>query len=204
VKTTSSLRKLLQPVLATLAIVIACGLAVRTAQGFTVTLDQVGSNVVATGSGAFNLTGLTLSPNMFLHLSEIDPKFAIIDTGPTSLLAVAGYLGFSGPTSFGNGLLTFPNSGSGDAVGIHNGGLLLVPLGYISGAALSSSATWSGETFMNLGVTPGTYVWSWGAGANQNFTLIAAVPDSGSTFGLLLLAVATLFGVSRLRSLRLA
>ena len=29
------------------------------AQGFTMTLQQVGSNVVANGSGAFNLTGLT-------------------------------------------------------------------------------------------------------------------------------------------------
>jgi hypothetical protein len=29
----------------------------------------------------------------------------------------------------------------------------------------------SGATFASLGVTAGTYVWSWGPGANQNFTL---------------------------------
>ena len=34
-------------------------LLVRPAQAYTVTLQQVGSNVVATGSGAINLTGLT-------------------------------------------------------------------------------------------------------------------------------------------------
>ena len=34
--------------------------SVRPAQAYTVTLQQVGSNVVATGSGAINLTGLTL------------------------------------------------------------------------------------------------------------------------------------------------
>ena len=35
--------------------------SVRPAQAYTVTLKQVGSNVVATGSGAIDLTGLTFS-----------------------------------------------------------------------------------------------------------------------------------------------
>jgi len=48
---------------------------------------------------------------------------------------------------------------------------LTVPAGYVSGTALSGSATYSGETLASLGVTPGTYVWMWGTGANQNFTL---------------------------------
>ena len=49
--------------------------------------------------------------------------------------------------------------------------LLIVPRGYVSGTFLSDSATYSGKTFATLGVTPGTYVWTWGTGANQNFTL---------------------------------
>src|SRR5882724_4702659 len=39
---------------------------------------------------------------------------------------------------------------------------------------------WSNETFSSFRVTPNTYVWSWGSGPNQNFTLIigaAAVPE---------------------------
>ena len=48
---------------------------------------------------------------------------------------------------------------------------LIVPRGYVSGDFLSNSATYSGKTFATLGVTPGTYVWTWGTGANQNFTL---------------------------------
>ena len=48
-----------------------------------------------------------------------------------------------------------------------------MPQGYVSGAALSDSMTFNNATFASLGVTPGTYVWSWGTGlANQNFTLI--------------------------------
>src|SRR4029079_808648 len=59
VKTLESLK----PTLATtLAIVLAWLLSVRPAQaGYTVTLLQVGPDVVATGSGAINLTGLTFS-----------------------------------------------------------------------------------------------------------------------------------------------
>jgi hypothetical protein len=56
------------------------------------------------------------------------------------------------------------------------------------------------ETFASLGVTPGTYVWSWGTGLpNQNFTLIiggAGVPDGGSTLSLLGFA---LLGLAALR-----
>ncbi len=93
-----------------------------------------------------------------------------------------------------------PNTGSGDLVGI-NGflGFLFVPVGYVSGAALSDSMTFNNATFASLGVTPGTYVWTWGTGANQNFTLQiggAAVPDGGSTVSLLGCA---LLGLAALR-----
>jgi hypothetical protein len=51
------------------------------------------------------------------------------------------------------------------------GNALTVPRGYVSGTALSGMATYTGKTFATLGVTPGTYVWTWGIGRNQNFTL---------------------------------
>ena len=38
--------------------------SVRPAQAYTVTLKQIGSNVVANGSGAINLTGLTFLGQM--------------------------------------------------------------------------------------------------------------------------------------------
>ena len=53
--------KFFKPALATtLAIVLGWLLSVRPAEaGYTVTLQQVGPDVVATGSGAIDLTGLT-------------------------------------------------------------------------------------------------------------------------------------------------
>ena len=59
----------LKPTLATtLAIVLAWLLSVRPAQaGYTVTLQQVGPDVVATGSGAIDLTGLTFSQSTSLN-----------------------------------------------------------------------------------------------------------------------------------------
>ena len=102
------------------------------------------------------------------------------------------YFGFTGTTSFGSGLSFFANTSIGDIVAIQGflGGFLFVPQGYVSGAPLSSSATWNNQTLDSLGVAPGTYGWSWGtgAGANQNFTLQigpARVADGGSTVSLL-------------------
>ena len=70
----------LKPTLATtLAIVLAWLLSIRPAQaGYTVTLQQVGPNVVATGSGAINLHGLT-----FFQSYSLDP--AIRPTASSTL-----------------------------------------------------------------------------------------------------------------------
>ena len=171
--------------------------------GYMVTLQQVGSNVVATGSGPIDLTGLTfLSPAGFD--AGISGFGAFIITGNGANLN--SYTGFTGPTSFGSGLGVTASIFSGDGVGIAGlSGRIFVPFGYVSGAALSDSSTYNNATLSSLGVTPGIYEWTWGTGTNQNFTLDAiapAVPDSGSTLGLLSLSVVALLGATRLRFLQ--
>jgi hypothetical protein len=187
----------------TVATVIMCGLFVRSTQaGYIVTLQQVGPNVVATGSGAIDLTGLSFLNSGVSVTPGLNPSFAFIVTGPTG--SGSAYSGLTGSTSFGSGGGTLTSAGSGNIVGLSSkDDLLLVPDGYVSDSALSDSSTYNGATFTTLGVTPGTYKWTWGTGANQNFTLDAVatgVPDSGSTFGLFLLSFAALFGASRFRS----
>jgi VPDSG-CTERM motif len=204
-KTTIPSLKSFQPILAAaLAIVIVLGLSPRPAQaGYIVTLQEVGPNVVASGSGPIDLTGLSFSFTSSGGLAFIGPNSAQISTGPTSGTADL-YIGMiSGPMSFGSGMFTNASSGSGDAVGRVLGGggldLLIVPQAYLSGDPLSGSSTYNNATFASLGVTPGTYVWTWGAGMNQNFTLRigpTVVPDAGSTVSLLGFA---LLGLTALR-----
>jgi VPDSG-CTERM motif len=180
---------------------------------YVVTLQQVGSNVVATGTGAIDLTGLMMGSGLSSQ-SAIVPAVAHIVTGfPNSGANYGGSGVITGPSSFGSGGPMFASSGTGDLVGFETntgsfGNFIIVPVGYASGSALSDSAMYNNATFASLGVTPGIYEWTWGTGANQNFTLDAVAPagapDSGSTFALLLLSLATLFGARRFHSFRLA
>lgn len=66
-----------------------------------------------------------------------------------------------------------------------------MPHDYVSGNTLSDTSTYDNQTFNTLGVTPGTYEWTWGSGANQSFPLdIETVPSSLIGCGLpVLLAV---------------
>ena|SRR5207248_2694062 len=92
--------------------------SVRPVQAYTVTLEQVGSNVVATGSGPINLTGLTFS-DVFIAAPVINAGFGTIRTGPSGSF-LNGYFGFTGPTSFGSGGFFFASTSSGDFVELLN------------------------------------------------------------------------------------
>ena len=54
--------------------------SVQPAQAYSVTLQQVGSDVVANGTGAFNLTGLTLFSGDFV-VPQMNASFGAILTG---------------------------------------------------------------------------------------------------------------------------
>jgi VPDSG-CTERM motif len=185
--------------------VTASLLSIRSAQAnYIVTLQQVGPNVVATGSGAFDLTGLPVKARGSSQ-PLIQPFLGNIVTGSSNFCDVYGNT-ITGPNSFGIGIEALASIGIGDLVGMaFNGGhesFLLVPVGYVSGTALSSSATYNNLTLGTPVVTPGTYVWTWGDGADQNFTLqiasvgVPGVPDGGSTVSLLGCA---LLGLAALR-----
>ena len=181
--------------------------SIRSAQAYTVTLERVGfDTVVATGSGALDLTGLTLQDDDAFGGPAISPFLGNITTGSPNHCELYGGA-FTGPSSFGRGSQTFASNGTGDIVGmLFNGGdqfsALLVPENYVSGTALSDSATYNNVTLVTLFVTPGTYVWTWGDGADQRFTLqigsvgVPRVPDGGSTVSLLGCA---LLGLAALR-----
>jgi hypothetical protein len=87
------------------AMLIGCGLLAPSAQaGYTVTLTQQGSNVVASGSGTIDLTDLSFFSGDTIN-SGMVPRDGAITTGPTigPILGTFVYSGVTGPTSFGSG-----------------------------------------------------------------------------------------------------
>lgn len=191
-----------------IGVLVGCGVSVGTAQaGYTVALTQQGPNVVARGSGAIDLLGLTPAGTEGVGAGLI-PMVGDIFTGPATLITSSVYTDFAGPTNFGTGGVSVASSGSGDTVAmIFDEGLLAVPLNYSSGGALSDMSTYNNQTFASLGVTPGTYVWTWGGGGSfRNFTLIvgaagAAIPEPASA-ALLGSALAGLLLAATIRSIR--
>jgi len=168
-----------------LGIVALAGLALTAPQahaGFIATIQQVGSDVVITGSGTINTTALT-----FELEGPLGPEVFPSDTGVflgTPYGSVGYYAGtLAGPSSFGGGGSTIGSSSSGSDVGTwgtHNTDPIAVPLGYVSGSPLSASDTFSNTTIAGLGITPGTYIWTWGSGPTADFFEITTTPEPTS------------------------
>ena len=152
-----------------------------------INLQEIGGDVVATGSGTADLTELDLDFESFGAAFIAPPSSNIlIGTSESS----GFHSSIAGPTSFGSGSTLAPNSSVGTRWGVFDS-FLVVPEDYDSGDFLSSTSTWNNTTLVDLGVTPGTYTWTWGSGINQDsLTLNAvgatAVPEPSS---LLLLGI---------------
>jgi hypothetical protein len=178
------------------AMLIGSGLSAQA--GYLVTLEQQGPNVIASGGGSIDLTGLGPVSTGGTTSAQIAPTLGRIVAGPVESeagTAVDRYTprtGLNGPSSFGSGPAATASSGSGDLVGLIAGNPavfdLAVPVGYLSGSPLSDTSSYDNKTLASLGVTLGTYEWTWGSGANQNFTLnIIAAPAVSEPSSLLLL-----------------
>ena len=155
---------------------------------YTVMFSQTGPDVVASGSGTIDINGLTFAGSGVSVPPQVAPFLATEATGAAGLLN--SYSGTtSGPSSFGSGAATNATTGTGDLVAIEApggvDGLIDVPQSYVSGAPLSDTATYAGQTLASLGLTtPGSYVYGFGSGAAADtFTVdigTAPVPEPAS------------------------
>jgi len=148
--------------------------------GVIIDMQQVGGDVVATGSGSIDTIELTFVGNTnnaaLVWAGFPLGSFAVV--GGTTLVSEDVYSGITGPSSFGSGDQFFATSGSGDVFGVVANNVLDLPSGYVSGSPVSATSAWSGASFSSLGLTPGSYTWTWGTGAHaDSFTLnIGAAP----------------------------
>ncbi|MDR3620682.1 MAG: PEP-CTERM sorting domain-containing protein [Paludisphaera borealis] len=158
----------------------------RARAAIVLTMTQSGSDVVMSGGGTANLASFVFSFNIS-QKALIVPDARGIVTGPTGVVSTTVHDYISGPATFGTGGLSLATSGTGDRFGISplsSDFGLVTPFGYVSGSPLSATTTFANQTFDSLGVTPGSYVWTWGSGADADSLTLnivsAAVPEPSS------------------------
>jgi hypothetical protein len=183
---------------------IGFGLCAPAQAAYILTINPSMTGVTATGAGSINFGALDVFGDE-LGSSLLEASGGAIIVGPTTDTDDTFYMGIAGPADFGPGEEFLADMGGGAIVGLGtfdqtSGGVVAVPLGYVSGASLgTSTATWSGASLASLGLTPGSYVWTWGSGAMaDSFTLditsgggIPAAPEPG-TWTMMLLGLAGL------------
>jgi hypothetical protein len=166
--------------LSVLVISAISGTVVPAHAAYVVTATETDGDVVFEGSGSLDLTAWSFSgtTNRIGGLDQPSVLLGRFNAVPVDDYANASK--FSGPSSIGSGSpFVRASSGSGDYTGLNPDAIaLFVPSGYSSGDALSTSTTFAGQTFLSLGLNPGSYVWTWGEGeATDSYTLnITTVP----------------------------
>ena len=163
---------------------LAPSLEGRAQAAFTFTFNERGPDVVAIGIGSLDLADLFQIAEDNLPASGVSAQDGLAGVAGT----VKVFAGIAGPLSFGAGGHVVASSSGGDAVAI-NGlkGFLGVPLDYVSGSPLWNSMGFDGLTFASLGLTPGTYTWSWGSGVTADSLTVqiraAAIPETSTGAG---------------------
>lgn len=149
-----------------------------------ITVQEVGTDVVAAAAGTFNLTGLRLNDSGDAF-TGVNASIAVLRLGD-GISQVDQYAEISGPTSFGDGFFFIrASSGTGSVFGLVAGTFTTtvdVARGFQSGGAVAASSTFANHSFASLGLTQGTYNFT---APNDTITVqiggaVAAVPEPAS------------------------
>ena len=151
---------------AALAVVLSVGALTPKSANSAVIINfvETGGDVIMDLSGSLDVSALG-TPGTGSVFDAIAPSSSIVAVGisPAIFGDIYGGVGLTGP-AFGTGGPGFADSASGDDFLLDGSAdNILVPFGYVSGAPLSSTMTFLGQTFLSLGMTPGTYVYTYPA-----------------------------------------
>jgi len=177
---------------------------------FTINVNEVNGDVVATHSGTIDTAGFDSLSGL------IDTQGAVAGTGqnPDWMCyvragAANGNFGAYIISDFthqnidicSTGNMFTASSSSGDMVGVVsslvNTDVIYVPSGYTSGDPLSGTSTWSGETFASLSLVPGTYAYTWGSGETADSLVVhIGIPPTATEIPTMSLWALTMLSMS--------
>jgi hypothetical protein len=194
-----------------LAIAGACATSAYGQYTLTFNVQEVGSDVIVSASGAVNTGNWSIYqtsqtfPNInypYIGTVSVGTGFADYYRRPTLVSPPSGEMG---PASV---LYTFATSSAGDYVGFSSAwsltSELLVPANYISGNSLSGTSTYASMTLSSLGYapTPATYIYTVGSGPTMDTIIVnisspSPVPEASGSVAGLGLAMAGLYQLRR-------
>ena len=145
----------------------------------TVNIYESTGDVVAEATGTIDTAGL-VGPSTQGEPSGLFNDgtnfFAVLGNVPRSVYDV----NFSSTAPFGPPVFTGADSSTGQSFGLDitgGGGGIFLPDAYVSGAPISGSSTWQGQTLAGLNLSPGTYSFSW---AGDTVTYIVSNTPPGT------------------------
>jgi hypothetical protein len=155
------------------------------APNYYVRVFEDGPNVVMSGSGVIDYTDLFQFVNLQAIDSYVYPGSRQILIGSDSNVSelnrydpISG-ITFTSPVSFGSGPQIFGDTSTGSPFGVGGNSFILLPSTYTSGSFMTGSTIYNGKTISSLGLTPGSYDWTWGSGSTfYKFTLEIVAPPT--------------------------
>ena len=182
------LRKFTHSRLATFVAFLTCFVAcqsipARAIADITITIQDVGANVVAMGGGTINTTALTdTGPTHSVSAADVHASDGDLTFGPGTSSGADFWIGITGPSAWGSGGHISATTTTTTIIDINgseeSSPFLALPTGYTSGAHLSGTDTWTGQSISSLGLTPGTYAYTWGSGASADFFTVIVAAES--------------------------
>jgi len=152
----------------------------------TIHMQEVGSNVVATLSGAINsLPGAPTQSGGVGAFSGVTPSGGTMSFGFSKLSGVQVvqmnyYNATTYPSNFGTrtSLLQANSSTASATMMFRNlsSNNIIIDQNYVLGTAVTGTLTWNNQTFSSMGVATGSYVWGW---STDSITL-NVVPEPSS------------------------
>jgi hypothetical protein len=163
----------------------------------TIHMQEVGSNVVATLSGAINsLPGAPTQSGGVGAFSGVRPSGSTMAFGLSKFSGVQTvqmhyYTATTYPSNFGTStsLLQANTSTASTAMIFRNlsANNIMIDQSYVLGTAVTGTLTWNNKTFSSMGVATGSYVWGW---STDSITLnVVPEPSALSLFAVGLGAV---------------